>query len=190
MLLANSPAFALTYLAVARTGAIPVPLNPLASGHTLRVILADCEPRAIVCGADTVSQLAELPPIPSVRTVFSPDEAAAGHAVWGMEVRAIATALHEGATEPPRDVPDPDAVADNSLTSGTTDVPKGVMLTHRNLDALIRSGVQTLGVGSWTIASATSCRCFTCKVSGSSRSRSPRVRRSCCPRRRVSPRRS
>ena len=147
MLLPNSPAFALTYLAAAGAGAIPVPLDPLASGHTLRVVLADCEPRAMVCGAATVAHLAELAPIPSVRAVLSPDAEATGQDVWGMKVRAVAAALHERAPEPPCDAPDADAVATIVYTSGTTDVPKGVMLTHRNLDALIRSGFQTLGVG-------------------------------------------
>ena len=70
ILLNNSPAFALSYLAVAQTGAIPVPLDPMASEHTLRLILADCSPCAIVCETETAARLAALSPIHSVRAFF------------------------------------------------------------------------------------------------------------------------
>jgi len=147
ILLNNSPAFAISYLAVAHIGAIPVPLDPLASEHTLRLILADCAPCAVVCEAETAARLAALPPIDSVRAFFSPGADAGPSDVWDLPIRDFTTALQENALRPEPDRVDADEVATIVYTSGTTDVPKGVMLTHRNLAALIRSGVQTLGVG-------------------------------------------
>jgi acyl-CoA synthetase (AMP-forming)/AMP-acid ligase II len=147
ILLKNSPAFVEAYLAVAHAGAIPVPLDPMASDQTLEVILLDCAPAAIVCETEMASRLSAFPALPSVVAVFVAPGPSAPPRIWGLTTRPIES-LSEGPGpefDPARSVPDD--IAAIVYTSGTTDVPKGVMLTHRNIGVLVATGVETLGVG-------------------------------------------
>lgn len=144
ILLNNSPLFVLSYLAVARTGAVPVPLDPVSSTLTLRHILGDCSPLAIICEAGTAGGMGDVPP-PSVRAFFCPPGGESISGLWGLPVHDIDAALRENATAPAAHTGDSDLAA-IVYTSGTTDIPKGVMLTHRNFAALVRTGIEIMGV--------------------------------------------
>ncbi|MCC7427763.1 MAG: AMP-binding protein [Alphaproteobacteria bacterium] len=123
VMLRNSPAAIVTILALAKCGAIWVPVNVAQLGEGLKYIIGHSDPRLIIAAADLEPVLrdcgAALPPL-----LLS--HGAAGRA--GSLESLIAT---EAAFDEPHPAAD-DTLAIN-YTSGTTGPPKGVLVTHRML---------------------------------------------------------
>jgi long-chain acyl-CoA synthetase len=127
ILAANSPAWIAGYLGVLRLGAIVVPLDTAYKAAQVRTILESSGARVLLTSAayrDTCVKACDGL-APAARIALLDDVRAAGDA-----------------TAPTPDVPDipvaevGDAEAAVILyTSGTTADPKGVVLTHANLDA-------------------------------------------------------
>ena len=116
-------------LAVLKTGAAYVPIDPGSPDARIGFLLADAKPVAAVTTADLAGRLA-------------------GHAVAVIDVDdpGIGALPETGLPEP-----DAEGVAYVIYTSGTTGVPKGVGVTHRNVTALIGSldaGLPVAGVWS------------------------------------------
>jgi fatty-acyl-CoA synthase len=122
----NQPAALLTMIAASRLGAIYVPLNFRLAGPELEFIINDADLHTLVVGADNTGV------IDAVRD--------------RLRVQRYLATEHESATWPAFEAllsgpspaeqptpPDPDDLAIIMYTSGTTGVPKGVMLTHANL---------------------------------------------------------
>ncbi len=147
ILLPNSPSWVFAYLGALRAGAIPVPLDPSSSEPSLGTILPDCSPRALICDPELLPRLAKAAvATPSLKHAYAPALASRSTEGFPLLVRDL-DALPDGDGSEP----DPVVRADDDVTliiytSGTTDVPKGVMLTHRNLHSLIDSGVQTFAL--------------------------------------------
>ena len=141
--MANYPEFAALKFAIARAGAVAVPINFLLRRDELAYVLEQSDAVALVTmnrfrALDHLAALDKLCPgwerngggsrFPRLRhvVVFSTDG----------EVRADAGSLDDlagiaGATPGPGAPPvDPGAPADIIYTSGTTGTPKGVVLTH------------------------------------------------------------
>lgn len=127
LMMPNSIQSIIAYFALAKLGAITVPVNFLYRTQELLHIFSDSKPKAFI-GAD--------PYLEEVREVLKISE--------GLSIRIATGATdHEGFTEfDSAYLPDPDfssypAEADDTLnilyTSGTTGRSKGVMLTHGNL---------------------------------------------------------
>jgi len=111
----------------ARAGAVLVPVQWRLALPEILQIVGDAEPALIVLGADQVDRCAEIcahlgdcPPL------IVMEQGAPGHRCYA-DWRDAAPAGAPGI-----DV-DPGAVALQLYTSGTTGLPKGVMLSHRNI---------------------------------------------------------
>lgn len=125
LLLGNCPQFVIAYYAIARLGAVSVPVNPLYAPGEIQFILSDAEANAVI----SVSPLA-----PAFRAM-RPTLPALQHEIY------VGEAVEEGLMF--QDVPKADTlpeveIAEEDLavilyTSGTTGKPKGAMLSHLNM---------------------------------------------------------
>ncbi len=124
----NSPEYALAFLAAARLGAIVTTISPLATNDEMARQLADAGAAAVITVPDL---LARVPAnIPRTYVIGQ----AEGVMSLGDLVRTDGPPVPGGS---------PDDLVALPYSSGTTGLPKGVMLTHRNLVAnVLQVGVQ------------------------------------------------
>jgi crotonobetaine/carnitine-CoA ligase len=117
VMLTNRPAFPLTWLALARLGAVMVPVNTKYQSADAEHVLRACGATGIVAGAEFEELLTRLPSdVPALR-----------------QPHPVATIEEAGNAEagPLPGDPDPAATANIQFTSGTTGYPKGCVLPHR-----------------------------------------------------------
>jgi fatty-acyl-CoA synthase len=137
MVMANYPEFVAIKFAIARVGAIAVPLNYLYRREELRFVLADSGCRVVfaMTGFRDLDYRAMLDGIPDPLTVVWLDtDGRADPGALTVEGLAALGDRNPGATDG-RAV-DPCAPGDMLYTSGTTGSPKGVLLSH---DAVLRT---------------------------------------------------
>lgn len=124
VMLANSPTAIALLLALAKCGAVWIPLNVQLRAAQLRYILDHAEPKAVIARADLVSLIRE-----SGATLANVTLMVEG----GMEGFG---ALEDLCADPDRfddALPAAEDLFAISYTSGTTGPPKGVMMSHRML---------------------------------------------------------
>ena len=124
VMLANVPAFPLTWLALARIGAVMVPINSRYTGRELHYAITDSEAEFIVLDAAYRPILEEARlGLPSAHAVMVGD-AVAGFASWDSLLSASSdtTATSTAGI---------DDVINIQYTSGTTGLPKGCLLSQR-----------------------------------------------------------
>jgi long-chain acyl-CoA synthetase len=130
----NSIEFYVAYYGIWQLGAVVVPLNTFLRQAELAHILADASPVCIVTSAEYVSLFEEigvpLPPLVMIDTL--PKDSV----MCGESDQHLFHAL------------DPDAMAALLYTSGTTGMPKGVMLSSRAIMANILQSVLRLDFAS------------------------------------------
>lgn len=127
LVMANGIDLAVAYFGVLRGGLVAVPLNPRSTAREIARVVADCQPKLIVADATSIE---------SVRTAQISDTQIVTHraAVEAGEIR-FGDLLEKADTAAPIAPRDPETTAVVLYTSGSTGLPRGVILSHRALIA-------------------------------------------------------
>jgi crotonobetaine/carnitine-CoA ligase len=121
VLIANAPAFPLTWLALGRLGAVMVPLNTRYQVADASHVLRLCQATGIVAGDGFTDLLGRLPAdLPALRHIYPVSD-----------IEAAANAVAASRQLPSWPDPDPASTSNIQFTSGTTGRPKGCVLPHR-----------------------------------------------------------
>ena len=138
----NSDAYVIAMYAVYKLGAIFVPVNPRASSHELRHLMADSGAQVLLLGPgmiETVRAMERLEPLEQELQVLALDE------VEGLE------SLRELAAGQPDTVPEVEVAEEDDCiilyTSGTTGLAKGALFDHHRM-LWVGISVGTLGTTS------------------------------------------
>jgi acyl-CoA synthetase (AMP-forming)/AMP-acid ligase II len=128
----NTPTFYDVVFGAAKIGAVPVPLNYRLAPAEMAFILRDANVELLFAGSDFTDAIGQalgtLPDLRQTVTIDGPDYPSSEYSTWRDRYSGDDVGL---------DV-DPDAVALQLYTSGTTGRPKGVQLTNANLREALR----------------------------------------------------
>jgi long-chain acyl-CoA synthetase len=142
--LPNGWEWIVAYYAVARVGAVVIPVNIMLVGEEVAFIAADCGAAAIITRADKLDALQRMGAGPTLQHLIavghSPEK---GYSFIAWDTLLTGSPLREAGAIAPEDV------ATICYTSGTTGVPKGALLSHR---AIVTNTAMTALMHARTIA--------------------------------------
>lgn len=147
--LANSWEFATTYHAATLAGAIPTLLNPSYREREVRYQLENSDAVMLITDGVHLEGI-DLGGLPNLRRVYATRQFAAGTEPFPDLLRTTTTGY------PRPDQPSQTTIAALPYSSGTTGLPKGVMLSHFNLVANV---YQYLGAHGAPLSSADNTLC-------------------------------
>ena len=144
--LRNSVEVVITNFALYKIGAVGVPINFMISkAEEIKFILKDCKAKAVVTQAEFLRHYAKVKKdLPDLNYIFSTDEISSSvKELNDPNIKLFWTAVEESKFNPQTLSVKPAAedVAMLLYTSGTTGMPKGVMLTHNNILSDVHSMV-------------------------------------------------
>ena len=149
--LPNSWEFAITYHAATLAGGIPTLLNPAYREREIRYQLENSDAAFLITDAPLIEGI-NLAGLPKLRRVFSTRQERPGYERFAGLLNAPSTVkLPQPADDSTR------IIAALPYSSGTTGLPKGVMLSHHNLVANV---YQLLGPGAVVLTDADVMLCF------------------------------
>jgi len=128
----NSPEFEIAFNAIVQNGAIVVPLNPMSKEMEIEYVVNDSSAKIIVVRDELFSRVRNvLPNIPSVKKIIVigkriPNTLSFDHFMEKYSSKPLTVNIN------PRE-----DLCVLPYTSGTTGLPKGVMLTHYNITSNI-----------------------------------------------------
>jgi long-chain acyl-CoA synthetase len=133
----NSWEYVVAYYAVTLAGAIPTPLNPSYREREIRHQLENSGASVLITDGPLIADV-NLSGLPALRQVYAARDAASTGA------GSFADLFHQNNSVliPSLREPSDSAIAALPYSSGTTGLPKGVMLTHHNL---VTNNYQLLG---------------------------------------------
>lgn len=137
----KSPASVIAVFGIMKAGAAYVPLDPNAPAKRLAYITRDCDIRVVLTSSAKASALeAFITEGTTLKTAVLLDDPAEGSTVQaqGLELVSWSTVATQAPTPP-----ETEAMVDADLayilyTSGSTGVPKGVMIAHRTILTFVR----------------------------------------------------
>lgn len=144
----NRPEWNFVDLAIMQTGAIHVPIYPTISDNELAFILRETEIKIIFISSTVLHNkvVKVLQEISSEAKIFTFDTVQG--AVHFNELKEAAADISDDNLEKYKNDVHSDDVATIIYTSGTTDVPKGVMLSHSNLVSNFIAASKTMNLNS------------------------------------------
>ena len=155
----NRPEWVVTDLAVAKLGAVLVPIYHTLPEDTVRYILRDAEVRYLIVEtpellATVTRVLADVEPLKDVVTLFEKaTESRTGKQLFSFEALRADGAAALARLGTPSELPERNSVMSRAddlftvvYTSGTTGEPKGAMLTHRNILSNVRTASRLFNV--------------------------------------------
>ncbi len=125
---ANAPDYVVAFHAIAALGAVVTTINPAYTVDELAFQLEHAGARALISGPEVIERAREAAARAGLEELYVFGEADGA--------TSFAALLEGGAVAPDASI-DPEDLVVLPYSSGTTGLPKGVMLTHRNLVANI-----------------------------------------------------